>query len=71
MKIAAPAPLFSFVEGDALALSTVKTLRVCEELVADMLQKYGIFIMHEMPAGAQLIRVLEREQVGMWQKRGK
>lgn len=33
--------------------------------------KYGIFIMHEMPAGAQLIRVLEWEQVGMWQKKRK
>lgn len=35
------------------------------------MQKYGIFIMHEMPAGAQLIRVLEWEQVGMWQKKRK
>lgn len=48
----------------------LKTLRVHKDLVADTLQKYGIFIMHEMPAGAQLIRALEWEQVGMWQKRG-
>lgn len=48
-----------------------KTLRVHKESVADTLQKYGIFIMHEMPAGAQLIRGLEWEQVGMWQKRGR
>lgn len=27
--------------------------------------------MHEMPAGAQLIRALEWEQVGMWWKRGR
>lgn len=48
-----------------------KTLRLHKESVADTLQKYGIFIMHEVPAGAQLIRVLEWEQVGMWQERGR
>lgn len=69
-KIEDPAPARRGV-SELQHWTLLKTLRVQKELVADMLQKYGIFIMHEMPAGAQLIRVLEWEQVGMWQKGGR
>lgn len=46
-------------------LKAVKTSRLHGEVAADVLQKYGIFIMHEMPLEAQLIKNPEWNQVEM------